>query len=184
MKKNLLLIAVLLWTGALAFGETGYGKFEWGMARNNVIRIIGQDLMSPTEEEQSLGSRILKAEKLILGKRRNVFFRTEYNRLKAIGYIVEPGAIKNTNYGQLVKKTKIADMELIEEEYAKFFDLAIEAEAIEDYGEEAIQATYEDNLVTKEIPLIIYDYNNDTRVYIFELENQTVVVYVPHEQDY
>ena len=34
--------------------------------------------------------------------------------------------------------------------------------------------------------LYIYDYNDDTRVYIYDniIKDKAVVVYVPHEQDY
>ena len=61
-----------------------------------------------------------------------------------------------------------------------------------------LSSSYENDGVTSyEFPIVekpdvntgivyIYDYNDDTRVYIYEnfIEDKTFVVYVPHEQDY
>ena len=44
----------------------------------------------------------------------------------------------------------------------------------------------EENSTEKDGTLYIYDYNDDTRVYIYDniIKDKAVVVYVPHEQDY
>ena len=56
-------------------------------------------------------------------------------------------------------------------------------------GEEAFSNTnFITRKITKKAPatLYIYDYNEDTRVYIYDnvITDKAVVVYVPHEQDY
>lgn len=65
------------------------------------------------------------------------------------------------------------------------FTLAAEAEL---YGQ---KSTFVNLKPISEKPegkstLYIYDYNDDTRAYIYEniIEGQTVVVYAPHEQDF
>ena len=55
---------------------------------------------------------------------------------------------------------------------------------IEKHGAEASNAQLKPSPTST--PLTIYDYNDDTRVYIYDniIKDKAVVVYVPHEQDY
>lgn len=66
----------------------------------------------------------------------------------------------------------------------KLFYIASEAEQ---YGEFAFhELVPEEDSTEKNGTLYIYDYNDDTRVYIYDniIKDKAVVVYVPHEQDY
>ena len=198
MKKT---IAILLFfIGCMLYAETGYRGHEWYSLSSTFPR-TGRE-----KNEQPGWMKTIIYQKEILGETTFLFygFSFEYEEFINAGYIIPiekhydlVAELYPTKYN--IYKINLGDYANLEEqieeakrndddyknygekeEYHFFYDqLSWFALMIEQYGIEEIQEN-------PNATVIIYDYNNDTRLYLFDgaIKGKTVAVYVPHEQNY
>lgn len=196
-----LILAVGIAAGALLFGETGYKKFQWNYPIENVLDCITHQTPLNEAQKEYFAECLIVEELPILGMKTEVFYFSAGNYISGIAYFIPTSKVKSlkTNLRSKVTEVKVEGTqektyknklnenypELNPEDYwrASFAsDKCIFSIYIEAVGYD----TLKQEKGKKNCTLSIYDYNDDTRVYIYEniIEGQTVVVYVPHEQDY
>ena len=210
--KKIFIIALLIFNFVI-FAETGYTGTEWYTPKNIVIKSL---LLSPVDKGDNdfiyiKEKNILNERTVVcyyfsvpddLSKIKD-FSQDELLWLTGIAYLIpkEKTELLLKKYNNQVLKLFI--IKDISEQESDSSTNAISFETIDkiDLQQEFLMMSlgFEKNGITlNEHPSIvekpnantanvyIYDYNDDTRVYIYEnfIENKTVVVYVPHEQDY
>ncbi len=186
--KKIFIILLMLSCFAGAFAETGYANTAWGTPKKYV------DL---TEETDSIKSK----SKTIQGVKTTLYYQFVNDRLAGVCYSIpaEKTEQLKQNYYNLVAKFKAHStsqkewIKMLQEDSttkekltAKSKDLMtskilfLSAWDIENNGYDQLKD------VEGKGNFYIYDYNNDTRVYIFEntIEGITFVVYTYHEQDF
>lgn len=208
MKKRSLLVAALIWAGALLFGETGYTGLQWGESEYSVRMKKYLQGPDPFNEEVGLNSFLFE-EKAILGERTKVYYDVLYFGLYSIFYVIDANktAELKTKFSNQIAEyygdytVKYNDQELLENHKIETWPEDKQKKYIDTYTVDwvstcATQMDYYPNTISREFDykdkataattVYIYDYNDDTRVYIFEniIEGKTVVVYAHHEQDF
>lgn len=194
MKKRIILIAAIMLAGALAFGETGWNNHQWW---TDVKKYRTDKDEKIPESLITLQDKVQATKRLILGKKINVYFLFPDGKLTGISYTIESSKTE-----ELKKKFNqpVSYIKFYQFSKEEIIEGAAQDEVIIKTDEEiewimtsvlfAIAATIEQEGMGSynegDAQLSIYDYNDDTRVYIYEniMEGQTVVVYVPHEQDF
>ncbi len=194
MKKQIIALLLLIITSELV-AETGYNGLDWFTNKKYVA------LSNEIESGTPIYWDFVKAqEKPILGQKTEIFYVfPDYEHLCAVEYSIDEKETKRLleKFNNLVYDTNINTNT---EEY--FIGLYKDPEELSEKDRKAILFTafglicedMESNgykNIGNDDPeftghLYIYDYNDDTRVYIFEnaIEGKTIVVYFPHEQDY
>ncbi len=190
MKKTITtLLITFLFLGL--FAETGYNKHQWFSNKEELLlpfRIEpGEDkLWEETEAER----------KVILGTEKNVYYHFIDNGLYAVSYFIRAEKTdllrkKLTAPVYEIKSKSIPMVYILNDipEGIKDEDLylnnrmATSAFNFELTGYDQLKALEVEN---GESTISIYDYNDDTRLYVFEnfIKGATFVVYTYHEQDY
>jgi hypothetical protein len=194
MKKAILFIFLLsVFFGA--FAETGYNKHAWGTKKSDI------KLKSETKPGKDSLWKDTKAEnKSILGKMRPVYYHFFNDSLGAISYTLPIEKVKNFQNKMKEKvfetQAESEDIDFIlvsckeEKIIPEIQDIDLDLNKIvaittleaENDGYEEIDPAPE-NAAGR---IYIYDYNDDTRVYLYEnvVTDYAFVVYVPHEQDF
>ena len=181
--KKLLLIFVLLSCFAGAFAETGYRGMQWYSKAEAFPK-----------KDQINYEGLLVYEKIILGRKTFLFYALYENQLQFSAYVITKDKTEDLKKElKKFKKTEIkADLAnantyqaatQIESESWMIGDAYSLVDEIEKVSPEELKAI-EDKTASGKIS--IFDYNDDTRCYVFEnyITDRTVVIYVPHEQDY
>lgn len=184
MKKAITTLLILFLTLGL-FAETGYAGFEWGTNKKKFSDLTIED------------EYVLSEQRVMLNTQTTRYFSFGNDQLWTISYSLPvakteeiKAKFKNQAYKQNV--TEMSD-EVIKEALERFKLesneknkdfvtnklVAIKAAAFSLYG---LTETGKEGKAT----VYAYDYNDDTRVFIFEniTKGKTVVVYSYHEQDY
>lgn len=205
--KRFLFILITLILGSFGFSETGYKNISWKTCLDDFIFQIDNTKYVPLSDTEKtvLGAPCLALSNVIQGEK-NIIYLSGY-LINKIFYQIDvkkiAGIKKNFPKPLEIIKTKTFVFEnfkdVLEQDYGfeiteHLYDLALciglaeNASMAESSGQkEMIDNLNSANPKGKNTGLIsIYDYNDDTRVYIFEnvLKDKAVVVYVPHEQDY
>lgn len=198
MKKQIAIFLFLIFTAAGLAAETGYKGISWGSGEFFIELYEGK-------EESPLAFKLKESsvkvyEKQILGEKTNLY----YTLMDDFGLISVFYSTDEKNTERL--KTKLTSKTLVDEvPFYKLDDGTIELlkemdekdpERVYEYligytmmsmamGLET-EYRYKRPYSTGEAQIFIYDYNDDTRLYIFEnvVPGRTVVVYFPHEEDY
>jgi hypothetical protein len=192
--KKLFFIFVLVFCLAAGFAETGYAGTPWGTLKQNLK--IG-DRIAPTDN--ALWESTEARKKLILNRQNTVYYHFFENQLYGVSYTLQAEDTKQicakfTNKVDILKVPATTKEEWIDNLIAQrmidnkednaLINLASNkmifevAAVFEFYGNQAKK--------TGDAKIYIYDYNEDTRVYIFEnmVEGLTFVTYMWHEQDF
>ena len=183
MKKIITTLLFLFMVLGL-FAETGYAGFEWGTNKNNFTDLTRED------------DYILSEQRVMFNTLTTRYFSFGNGQLWTVSYSLsaeKTEEIKSKFKNQVYKKkiTELSD-ELINEAYQRF--KLEENEKNKDYitnklvsAKAAAFSSYGISETEKEgkATLYAYDYNDDTRVFIFQniTEGKTVVVYSYHEKD-
>lgn len=191
MRKTITTLLILFLTLGL-FAETGYNGNQWLKKRDQLI------LNFPIEPgEDKLWNTTAAEKKAIMGKETVVYYHYGEGYLYAVSYYTTVEKTENLKkkFNNLVyeKKTKnvtISDLicigilrETSDIDLYLNNQMAISCLKYEQDGYDQIEVMADDN---GKATISIYDYNDDTRVYILEnfIEKLTFVVYTYHEQDY
>lgn len=192
--KKIFFILVLVFCLTAGFAETGYAGTPWGTLKQNLK--IG-DRIAPTDNP--LWESTEARKKLILNKQNTVYYHFFENQLYGVSYTLQAEDTKQicakfTNKVDMKKIPGMNKLEWIEimfteglidnKEDNEIINLASNkmifevAAGFEFYGNKTTK--------TGDAKIYIYDYNEDTRVYIFEnmVEGLTFVTYMWHEQDF
>ena len=201
--KKIFFIFVLLSCFAAGFAETGYDGIEWGTKRDSLKFSEG----AQSWKEQNL--EVVAFSTVILGRSTIKSFLFNDQKLDGVAYSFIkkdlPELLKKFDNNKKVYEIPLTidyenDLEYIiknselpafakDEEYGAYAFKLIIAQAMswelcrmaESEGYKKIEAEKQ----AKE-KLFIYDYNNNTRVYILTggMQGLGFVVYVPHSKDY
>lgn len=194
MKKTITTLLFLVLSFGL-FAETGYAGVQWGTYKKS-LKLT--DTITPTESE--IWDSTIAKKKTILGTITNVYYHFSEDYLYGVSYEIRAEKTKELqkkfNNPVITIDTETGTREdfvntLLENGYIKdvknnevithyanksFFEVAciLEFKGYDTKGKKGKGKIH------------IYDYNDDTRVYLFEniVENSTFVVYMWHEQDY
>ena len=194
--KKIIFILLLLSCFAGAFADTGYNNRVW-FSQKGTLKL--QFEVTPGPEELWKTTEV--EEKPILGTTTRVYYHYVENMFVAVSYIIPQSKTKQlkTKFKTLVETAPTYSLK--KEDYIKNLinagtipenedvDLhinnliAMGAIDIEFNGLEQLETLKSE---TGKGLISIYDYNEDTRVFLFEnfLLDYTVVVYTCHEQDY
>ncbi len=190
MKKTITTLLILFLTLGL-FAETGYNGHQWfisktGLLLSNKVKPGTDKLWNDTEAEK----------RPILGDENTIYYHFAENSLYAVSYCIKaektdlirkkmPAPVYEIKTKSIPIVFVLNDIpEDIEDENLYLNNkMATSAFNFELYGYSQLKAVEVEN---GEGTISIYDYNNDTRVYIFEnsINRLTFVVYAYHEQDY
>lgn len=199
MKKQIIALFIMTFMAAGLAAETGYKGINWGSSEFIIESKEGEETNPLSKAQPGYITKVY--EKQLLGEKTNLFYilQKDYG-LICIYYSTPKGNtrklksnLKNKNLVGTIKypsidvstlKEKIKqqvpdDADRLVEWLAGFtlmhFPLGLETEYR--YKWPNLEG---DGLIS------IYDYNDDTRIYIFEniILEKTVVVYFPHEEDY
>lgn len=184
MKKILFILLFSCIAGA--FAETGYNGHQWWTSR----QVVKDKLLyrtEPTTQNKTDEEFYIYVEvetKTMLGIKTNVYYHFFEKTLSGVTYSLPPEKTKElkTKYKDKVKELEIeykidADTEV--QQNASFHNFIFNAMTMGD-------TEYISGFEGKGNRISIYNYNDDTRVYILEdkLHNKTFVAYMYHEQDY
>lgn len=206
MKKLFILFALLC--GAVCYADKGYDGLEWGQYKNK-IPFSNELIKIETEAFSNFGLKTIpfKKIKMIAGEKIPVYYHFGNDEkdfyLCAVAYAVDSEKTNRikSNFKNLILSKKITiDFSKINEDdkenniFALPLTLAFYSIVDSEVYFEMLDPLNTKLEDIKDFPvrtdepgeLSIYDYNDDTRVYIFDriTNDKTVVVYVPHEQDY
>jgi hypothetical protein len=191
--KKLFFIFVLLSCFAVGFAETGYRGHQWYSAAESFPK-TGQENVNL--EYDSTKPIIYK--KTILESKTFLFYDINIgtDELESAGYLVpknkteqlkkELKSMKKTIYNYDFSEMEI---ETGTSQLENDFNIFAEFSWITKLFESSMTEQDKEDLKAfknAEGRITIYDYNDDTRCYIFEnaIPDRTVVIYVPHEQDF
>lgn len=185
MKKQITTLLILFLTLGL-YAETGYAGIEWGTAKNKF-----------KFEEELEGAGIIN--KTMLGEETRVFYSfNNKNNLDGISYSISrkktSQLINRYPYEKRIGSIKI-DTLTKEDLYKDLGELAENEKLLEEYISIVLCSNAAPLCDVRmgqgkrgygDCTVHIYNYNDDTRVYIFEnlVEGRTFVYYTFHEQDY
>lgn len=185
MKKKTFIL-FLLFCFSVAFAETGYAGIQWGTKWES-LPFTKEDLTTKSMDRK------------LVGEDTTMYYHFRNLKLAGISYSLprEKTDLAKANYEHLVE-TLHADNITVKEfvnilEEQNEIDSKATSNEIDRVANKfifnitkGIEAEGSQGFEKGNASIYIYDYNNDTRVYIFEniIENITFVVYLPHEQDY
>lgn len=199
MKKTIAILLFLIGSVFL-FAETGYRGFEWGTSEFLFELKAGEN--DAVINLDPFKAKVYKTK--LLGEERELYYIFYQEYFSAAFYII-PSEVTEKLLNNFDKKNRLA---FIQTEKIDFnYDEAIKQNIQnEDASTAKRQVDFIIGLQTisfcaeiekkadltkaqnqeAESQLIIYNYNNDTRVYIYKnmFDGKTIVVYYPHEQDY
>lgn len=173
--------------------QTGYRGHSWYSNVSDFPK-SGQLVLSEYDRPSLGYDYPLIYEKKILGDKIFVFYNFDLrtDELNSVGYIIskDKTAILKEEFKNLKKREFQVDLENLseyQEEDVQYvtdyfcFAYSLQMARFMEEGEEIKQSSKR-----TAIKITVYDYNDDTRVYIFEnvINGRSAVVYVPHEQDY
>ena len=184
--KKIFLIFVLVFCLAAGFAETGYRGHEWYSLKSSFPK-TGQ---MQFEDEVGLGTMDpLIYEKKILGIDNFLIFAFDTNtqEMIAAGYLIPVDKTGELKKQLTKKKTEIKKDYPFYEGRPSFDDKAIDNFFI--FGDFYFYFRFPEldgSDKNGKWIITIYDYNDDTQCLIFEnaVPGQTVVMYLPHEQDF
>ena len=188
------LIFILLSFGL--FAENGYAGKKWGTSKEDLELTYSVD-----PKDDVLWGKTSAEKKPMLGSETMVYYHFFENVLLAISYRIpnEKAALIKRKLNELIFETPTAtvsadmfligmnEMGFLPEINDKDLDLcylmAVISLDAEISGYDEIKGFYEEKgngLIT------IYDYNEDTRCYVYEnlINGTTIIVYTYHEQDF
>ena len=193
--KKIFFILVLLSCFAAGFAETGYAGTQWGTHKQNLK--IG-DKIEPTENE--LWESTEARKKLILNKQNTIYYHFADSYLYGITYTLSREDTKQIR-SKFKNEVDIINLEAFSHE--EWIENLLNQGMIDNKEDSAevnlatnkmifeITAVYEFQGYKKQIKngnakVYIYDYNDDTRVFLFEniVEGYSFVSYIWHEQDF
>ncbi len=202
MKKTITILILLICSLSL-FAETGYRGFEWGTSEFLFNLKAGEqdDPIDIGDEKWPIIPKVYKTK--LLGDERNLYYYFADGNLMSALYFI-PSELTDKLISNLEEKKLIAQRQLPEdtgikieenikktnpkegEAGAKFRDFLLGVSFI--YLCYSIDGSDYSKLEKQEANtlLYIYNYNSDTRLYIYKnvIKDTTIVVYYPHEQDY
>lgn len=200
MKKQTIALFILIFTAAGLTAETGYKGINWGSAEFIITYYEGEEI-NPVPNKDNYYPMLYK--KTLLGEETNLFYlmQSEYGLLGV--FYVTPETNNEKLKFNLRNKEKIYEYPFLrdaenqlwkkaEEEFKEAIDYPIVEYSIGFYMWQFAGA-YEFEYKVQQFPteglegiISVYDYNDDTRLYIFEniIPEKTIVVYFPYEQDY
>lgn len=187
MKKLITtLLFVFLFMGL--FAETGYNGKQWWSSKNSVKNNLIYFVQPEITEENEIMWEYMEAEKKnILGLQTYVYYHFSEGYLFSISYSIPKNKTKELKekFKNKVKEINIAQDT---QTYLLEKDAEYNSEIVWQLFNAVIMNDdeYLNRFYGKGGKLTIYDYNDDTRVYIFEnkIGDQTFVFYTYHEQDY
>lgn len=182
--KKLITTLLILFLSLGLFAETGYAGIPWKSLKEEF-------------DYKEIDEATLVINKSMLGKNTNVYYHFGYGYLCGVSYSLPKEKSKElrSKYKRLIKEDKNI-LGITQEE---FESVLIKGGVKKDNLEPAtiklvfmVCAGIQTNGNTDKLPkdgdakLYVYDYNDDTRVYILEdyIEGQIFVNYLYHEQDY
>lgn len=184
--KKIFFIFVLVFCLTTGFAEAGYNGLQWGAKYN--------DIPYPEISENTKAR-----EKKMVGVYTTIFYHLRGNQLKGISYTIpvektteikskykkqidtkQVEAISQKDWSNLLKEEKKISEKFTSEEIDRESNKMIFLLA------RGIEEDRASGMDKGNAQIYIYDYNEDTRVYIFEnmIEGVTFVVYTQHEQDF
>ncbi len=193
--KKLFFIFVLVFCVAAGFAETGYAGTQWGTHKQNLK--IG-DKIEPTNNE--LWESTEARRKLILNKPGIIYYHFVEDYLYGITYTLNK---KDTK--QIISKFKneVDTIKVESSDLDEWIDYLSQQGMIDNKEDEEdinlatnkmifeITAVYEfqgykNQIKNGNAKVYIFDYNDDTRVFLFEniVEGYSFVSYIWHEQDF
>lgn len=203
MKKQIITLLFLICIAAGLAAETGYRGFEWGTSEFLFNLKAGEedDPIDINQEEWPIIPKVYKAK--LLGEERKLYFYFANGMLYSAVYFI-PSNLTDKLLSNLEENKLLAQRQLPEnsataieenirksnpkegEEGAKFKDFLLGVSFVylcynmDDADFSKLEKQEADQL------LYVYNYNSDTRLYIFKnvVQDTTAVVYYPHEQDY
>lgn len=203
MKKQIITLLFLICTAAGLAAETGYRGYEW---YSNTWTFPATDRVIKLEEIGIGYNSPFIYEKNIMGDKTFLIFDfdTRTYELVAAGYLIPKEKTTELKNKFINLKKEELKTSILFEEYE------IDEDDIKELGEIRVKGFVQyciftdcENLTrwfelereefNKEAldpkgpgTITIYDYNDDTRCFVFEgtYPGYTVVVYAPHEQDY
>lgn len=188
--KKLIAFFVLVFCFVAGYSETGYNGHQWWATKTEITNsLIYLTTPEITEENKEIWEYTVAEKKNILGSQTFVYyhFLNTESGLMAISYSIDKSKTKQLKekYTDKILETKIQQ---IEDNYIPEKEIEYQCE-IERQLFNVIIMNDDDYLRRFEGTggiLTVYNYNNDTRVYIFEnfIKNRTFVFYAYHEQDY
>lgn len=196
MKKQIITLLFLICIAAGLAAETGYRGFEWGTSEFLFELKAGDEFETIKEEGSPFISKAYKAK--LLGEERRLHFYFTNNMLCSAIYLIPAGQtnqlINNLEGKKLLAQvpTPAGASEQMTEGLKEYKGTEIQKEYLL-----GISVLYFCSLIDEadlsklekqeaENQIYIYNYNDDTRIYIYKnfIKDTTVVVYFPHEQDY
>lgn len=195
MKKQLIALFILIFTAAGLAAETGYQGHKWYESSENFSNTNSIKL---TEEPMS-GWNIYRAYyKKVQGERTIALygFNSLYKEFTCVGYTISTNAAEKLKkeLGTEIAKYKITTEDRTEKELEDDPGFEVQEYELEVYRDfficsellniaNAIEAGYADEIEPGEGTVIIYNYNDDTNVYIFEnfYDKRVTVIYIPTE---
>lgn len=202
MKKSFLFFVFVVCLSSV-FGDTGYNGHRWHQRFSNFN--VGTSIHYLDEKYLDGWALPIVQEKEILGQKGYVHygFGIPNADLVFAGYFIPNGKVRVLE-NKFKDKNKVLDIKLIPEVEEEILDGLSDTEDFTDpvglewylmlryFGDTAVTCEKEGIEMLNNLKgdsncrLVIYDYNDDTRVYIFEnaINGRSAVVYVPHEQNY
>ncbi len=190
--KKIIFIFVLLFCFTGAFAETGYRGHQW-YSKFDTFPKSGQE-----SNNLAYGTTMpLIYKKTIIESDTFLFYGINFinGELEAAGYLIPKSKTELLKKELKSKKSTIINFDFSDFEYesgetpmendfyifADFSFFSKKLESITSQDKEDLKA-----FKKAAGRITIYNYNDDTRCYIFEnaTPDRTVVIYVPHEQDY
>ncbi len=200
MKKTIFIL-LLFFCLASAFAETGYRGHNWYCNLSDFPKtgqLTNADIGGPI----NMSYYPVFYEKKVADTKVLIFYGLDFStkEFKAAGYIIN--SKKTETIKKLIKnkvnefKIDFSDMneyledleerEEAQQEYLLFSDFSLTSVYIDSATTEELKNTEAFPIGKGKTVISIYDYNDDTRCYIYEnvVPEKTIVIFIPHEQDF
>lgn len=200
MKKQITAFLILIFTAAGLAAETGYKGLNWGSSESLIVAKEGNEEYPVPEKSQIYP---MEYDKKLLGEDTRFFYLVEKSQGLIGAYYITSEKNNDKLASNLRTKTKVREYPFVRDaenqlwtRTEKEMGSATIPWAVEfsvGYYMWTFAAVIESEMQYEEATgkglegkIIVYDYNEDTRLYIFEnvLPGKTVVAYLPHEDDY
>jgi len=195
MKKIKTTLLFLLLVFGL-FAETGYNKNQWRTPKDSI-----KLLFATTPGEDKRWQTTLAESKTMLGEETKVYYHFYENQLLTVSYNISSSKITTLKSKFKNKVFEIKTISMDKEVYVKSLvengtladyqdlNLALNcllAEATLAYEIEGFQVLKDINYPDGKAKISIYDYNDDTRVCLYEnfIDGTVFVIYYFHDQDF
>lgn len=201
MKKQIITLLFLICTAAGLAAETGYRGFEWGTSEFLFDIKAGEEDEPIETKDLPISTKVYRTK--LLGEERNLYYYFANDMLVSALYFI-PAELTDRLLNNL-EDNKLIAQRSVEEEIVKQFEEGVkqiftnEEEQDQNLRNFMLGSLFitlcfqiddaDFNQLEKqegECLIYIYNYNNDTRLYIYKniTKGKTAVVYIPHEQDY